>query len=237
MISSVSAARTLFVAAVARMSNEEPTSSSLRSAGPTNLHGSQDLEVHRLQLPIQRHFRHAPCPASNRQAPRAAATSAQPTSKRTALTTLSLPAASSRFANIFWRLPSASMAPGASPTASPIARAAALALFIPRYTCHLPQRCPDNGGLAYRAMGLALGLGVSRVWKGYLRLKAEGLSKRPIAASLGITTTAVVECLQRVRRACGRSRPGSTTRRWSGSFISHHHRKRCNGRCRTGHSC
>jgi hypothetical protein len=34
-----------------------------------------------------------------------------------------------------------------------------------------------------------------------LRLKAEGLSKRRIAASLGISATAVVECLQRVRRA------------------------------------
>jgi hypothetical protein len=34
-----------------------------------------------------------------------------------------------------------------------------------------------------------------------LRLKAEGLSKRRIAASLGISATAAVECLQRVRRA------------------------------------
>jgi transposase len=34
-----------------------------------------------------------------------------------------------------------------------------------------------------------------------LRLKAEGLSKRRIAASLGISATAALECLQRVRRA------------------------------------
>jgi transposase len=34
-----------------------------------------------------------------------------------------------------------------------------------------------------------------------LRLKAEGLSKRRIAASLGISATAAVECLQRTRRA------------------------------------
>ena len=34
-----------------------------------------------------------------------------------------------------------------------------------------------------------------------LRLKAEGLSKRRIAASLGISATAAVECVQRARRA------------------------------------
>jgi predicted transcriptional regulator len=34
-----------------------------------------------------------------------------------------------------------------------------------------------------------------------LRLKAEGLSKRRIAASLGISATAALECLQGVRRA------------------------------------
>lgn len=34
-----------------------------------------------------------------------------------------------------------------------------------------------------------------------LRLRAQGLSKRRIAASLGISATAAVECLQRVRRA------------------------------------
>ena len=34
-----------------------------------------------------------------------------------------------------------------------------------------------------------------------LRLKAEGLSKRRIAASLGISATAALECLQRARRA------------------------------------
>jgi biotin operon repressor len=39
-----------------------------------------------------------------------------------------------------------------------------------------------------------------------LRLKAGGLSKRKIAASLGISSTAAVECIRRARRA-GRSWP------------------------------
>ena len=34
-----------------------------------------------------------------------------------------------------------------------------------------------------------------------LRLKAQGLSKRQLAASLGISATAAVECLHRARRA------------------------------------
>ena len=34
-----------------------------------------------------------------------------------------------------------------------------------------------------------------------LRLKAGGLSKRKIAASLGISPTAAVECIRRARRA------------------------------------
>jgi len=34
-----------------------------------------------------------------------------------------------------------------------------------------------------------------------LRLKADGFSKRRIAASLGISATAAMECVQRARRA------------------------------------
>jgi hypothetical protein len=48
-----------------------------------------------------------------------------------------------------------------------------------------------------------------------LRLKAEGLSKRRIAASLGISATAVVECLQRVRLEL--AAPGRARRRGVGA--------------------
>ena len=71
-----------------------------------------------------------------------------------------------------------------------------------------------------------------------LRLSAAGMSKRKIAASLGVSATAAGECIRRARRA-GLAWPlpeePDATRRWSaGSIRRQRWRPRIVGRSRTG---
>ena len=71
-----------------------------------------------------------------------------------------------------------------------------------------------------------------------LRLSAAGMSKRKIAASLGVSATAAGECIRRARRAgLGWPLPEDLTRRGAGAIGSTRRprsRPRIVGRSRTG---